>query len=75
MYIMQTDRGKSVKILFWGDTAGNNGPMNINKGMMASLTGSFLSVRRCGKYRELIIGFWKLLQADMIVISGVSRKG
>ena len=75
MYIMQIDRGDSVKILFWGDTARNNGPMNINKGIIANLTEPFVTVKRCGKYRDFIDACWKLTCSDVLVVSGVSRIG
>lgn len=64
-----------MKILFWGDTAGNNGPFNINKGITACLTESFLSVERRGKNIDFVNGIWKLLRADVLVVSNVSRKG
>lgn len=64
-----------MKILFWGDTARNNGPMNINKGIIANLTEPFVTVKRCGKYRDFIDACWKLTCSDVLVVSGVSRIG
>ena len=64
-----------MKILFWGDTKENVGPMNINKEIVRNLTNCFLHVTTPGKYRELIDAIWKLLRSDVLVVSGVSRKG
>lgn len=64
-----------VKILFWGGVRGNNGPVNINKGIVANFTDSFLYVTTPGKYREMADALWKLLRSDVVVVSGVSRKG
>ena len=64
-----------MRILFWGDTDGNNGPFNINKGIVSNLTEAFLTVKRRGKYRDFIAACWNLLRADVLVVSNVSRKG
>lgn len=64
-----------MKILFWGGTQGNNGPANINKGIVENLTVSFHSVRVRNKYLEMVEALWKLLFSDAVVVSGVSRKG
>lgn len=64
-----------MRILFWGDTDGNNGPFNINKGIVSNLTEAFLTVKRRGKYRDFIAACWNLLRADVLVVANVSRKG
>ena len=64
-----------MKILFWGGTGGNIGPVNINKGVVPNLSDRFWTVTVRGKYRELLDAFWKLLRSDAVVVSGVSRKG
>lgn len=64
-----------MKILFWGLTKSNAGPDNINKGIVNNLTNRFWYVSMPGKYRELIDAIWKLLRSDVLVVSGVSRKG
>lgn len=64
-----------MRILFWGDAADNNGPSNINKGIIDSLSSSFVFVPNRGKYYGFLIGIWKLLWVDVLVVSNVSRKG
>lgn len=64
-----------MKILLWGGTGSNIGPTNINKGIVAHLSDRFWIVTSNGKYRELLEGIWKLLRSDVLVVSGVSRKG
>lgn len=64
-----------MKILFWGGTKSNVGPDNINKGIVSNLTDRFYYVTTPGKYRELLDAMWKLLRSDVVVVSGVSRKG
>lgn len=65
----------NMKILFWGGTGGNIGPVNINKGVVPSLSDRFWTVTAQGKYRELLDALWKLLRSDVVMVSGVSRKG
>ena len=64
-----------MRILFWGDVKGNVGPMNINKGIIANLNDCFCYVSLRGKYKELLEAIWKLLRSDVVVVSGVTRKG
>jgi len=64
-----------MRILFWGGTKGNAGPSNINKGIVNSLTERFWCVTTPGKYWEMIDALWKLTYSDVVVVSGVSRKG
>lgn len=63
-----------MKILFWGGIKENNGPANINKGIVANLTDRFRYVTARGKCREMAGALWLLLRSDAVVISGVSRK-
>ena len=64
-----------MRILFWGSTSANAGPDNINKGIVSSLTDSFLYVPAGSGYVRMLRALWKLLQADALVVSGVTRKG
>lgn len=64
-----------MKILFWDGIRGNNGPGNINKGIVRNFTDSFMYVTIPAKFREMADALWKLLRSDAVVVSGVSRKG
>lgn len=64
-----------MKILFWGETEGNVGPANINRGIAADLSERFRRVTSRGKYRELAAALCLLLPSDAVVVSGLSRKG
>lgn len=63
-----------MRVLFWGDIKGNVGPANINKGIVDHLTDRFMYVPDIGKYRKMLLGLWKLLWSDVLVVSGISRK-
>lgn len=62
-----------MRVLFWGGTDGNNGPVNINKGIVNSLSECFCYSFAHGKYRKLLESVWYLLAADAVVISGVGK--
>lgn len=64
-----------MKILFWSGKLGNSGPPNVTKQYLRHLNASFDTVYCKSKYGELLEGAWKLLFADVVVVSGVSRKG
>jgi glycosyltransferase involved in cell wall biosynthesis len=64
-----------MKILFWGGICVNNGPGNINKGIVSNFTDSFLYAVGPNKYLELADALGKLICSDVVVVSGVSRQG
>ena len=64
-----------MRVLFYGSTAGNCGPDNVNKGMIKNLTNRFLWSMCKNKCFELLDLFVKLLFSRVVVVSGVSRKG
>lgn len=63
------------KFLFVGGTNGNNGPANVNKGIVANLSDAFCiadSVNRVKKYIDAFIG---VVRCKVIVVSGLSKVG
>lgn len=64
-----------MKILFWGDTRENAGPMNINKGIVKNLSARFRYVPAQGKYRKMAMGLLYLMTSDALVVSGISKQG
>ena len=48
---------------------------NIHKGVVPNLSDRFGTVTTPGKYREMLDALWKLVRSDVVVVSGVSRKG
>lgn len=63
------------KFLFVGGTNGNNGPANVNKGIVANLSDAFCiadSVNRVKKYIDAFIG---VVRCKVIVVSGMSKVG
>lgn len=63
------------KFLFVGDTNGNTGPANVNKGIVANLSDAFCiadSVNRVKKYIDAFIG---VVRCKVIVVSGISKVG
>ena len=64
-----------MKILFWGGFESNTGPSNINRKIVNNLTERFVCVTTPGKFRELVTALWILLRSDVLLVSGVSRKG
>jgi len=64
-----------MKILFFGRTQGNSGPDNVNRAFYAHLTPAFLAASPGGRCIDLLKDLGKLLHADALVVSGLSRKG
>lgn len=64
-----------MKILIWSEHKNNQGPDNINKGIIGNLTDQFCYVPVQGKYRQFLVALRKLLQSDVLLVSGASRKG
>lgn len=64
-----------MKIFFWGETGGNTGPDNVNRIIMENLSESFLFLKSRNRFLQIPEAVWKCLNADVTVISGVSRKG
>lgn len=63
------------KFLFVGGTNGNNGPANVNKGIVANLSDAFCiadSVNRVKKYIDAFIG---VVRCKVIVVSELSKVG
>lgn len=64
-----------MKILFFGRTQGNSGPDNVNRAVYAHLTPSFLKAEPGGGIRGLLRDLRKLCRCEVLVVSGLSRKG
>ena len=64
-----------MKILFYGNTLGNNGPCNVNKGMVRNLTSTFWYAKSKNKYMNMAEAIMKCLFSDAVVISGISKQG
>lgn len=64
-----------MKIFFWGDTRGDTGPANVNKGIVRNLTDRFQYVKSKNTCAQMLEAVVKCLRSDVAVISGVSRKG
>lgn len=63
-----------MKILFWGVTWEDNGPANINKGIVRCGAAPFVFVRSAGKYRRLLEALRGVAGADAVLVSGVGRQ-
>lgn len=64
-----------AKYLFVGETNGNTGPSNVNKGIVANLTGNFRvadSKNKVVKYLSTIVNTFR---CKVIIVSGMSRVG
>ena len=64
-----------AKYLFVGETDGNTGPSNVNKGIVANLTSSFYvadSKNRVAKYLGALINTFR---CDVVIVSGMSKVG
>lgn len=64
-----------MRILFYGGRYCNNGPDNVNKGIVKNLSDSFYYTKITNKYLEFVEAVWKLLFCRVVVVSGVCRKG
>lgn len=64
-----------MKFFFWGNTNGRFGPDQVNRSMIKNLTQSFWYTKCSGKYCGMLESAGKVLFSNVIVISGVSRKG
>lgn len=64
-----------MRILFWSGKLGYYGPANITKQYLRNLNGSFVTVKSTHKYGEFLEAVWKLASSDVVVVSGISRKG
>lgn len=62
-----------MKILFGGETNGNGGPPNVNKGFVQNLTKRFVYLRSRNRYLKYIEPLCKSLFCNVLVASGVSR--
>ena len=61
------------KFLFVGDTNGNTGPANVNKGIVVNLSDSFCiadSVNKVKKYTDAFLG---VVRCKVVVVSGMSK--
>ena len=63
-----------MKILFWGDTAGEGGPNYVNRGIVKELTPNFRYVARKNKYVRFASAAAKCLFCDVTVVSGLSKQ-
>lgn len=64
-----------MKNLFFGSILGNNGPSNVNKGIVCNLTSNFWYAKSKNKYMHMAEAVIKSLFSDVVVISGVSKQG
>lgn len=63
-----------MRILFLGSINGNNGPVNVNKGLVSNFTEAFLTVKSEKKILYLIELLWKIIRCNVIVVSGLGKK-
>lgn len=63
-----------MRVLFWGDVSQNNGPANINKGLVKCGSAFFVFVKAKGKYRRMLCALWNVMGSDAVVVSGVGRQ-
>ena len=63
------------KFLFVGDTNGNTGPANVNKGIVANLSYAFCIADSVNKVKKYINAFIGVVRCKVIVVSGMSKVG
>ncbi len=64
-----------MKLLFVGNRKRNSGPENVNRTMVENFDKTFLYAKAANKYLCYIENFIKLLFADAIIVSGISKMG
>lgn len=64
-----------MKILFTGNHINNNGPENVNKGLINEFTEEFTYLKSKNNVALLLELIYKCLKADVIVASGTFRPG
>lgn len=64
-----------MKILFVGEYIGNNGPVNVNKGLIRNFDDAFSFVKAKNKYLKMGEIVFKILPSKAIVVSGLSTHG
>lgn len=63
------------KYFFIGDTNGNTGPNNVNKGIVSSLTENFTFLHSHKTISKFIEAIWKTLFCKVVIVSAPSRCG
>lgn len=63
------------KYLFIGDTRGNTGPSNVNKGIVANLSKKFSIVNEKCRIVKAVSFFKNIIFCKVIVVSGLTRFG
>lgn len=64
-----------MKLLFVGNRKRNSGPENVNRTMVEHFDDTFLYAKATNKYICYIENFIKLLFADAVIVSGISKMG
>lgn len=64
-----------MRILFIGETKGNIGPSNVNKGIVQNLTAGFWHIKTENKYVQMVEALGICLFSDVVVVSGLSKQG
>lgn len=65
----------SMKVLFIGEYTSNSGPSNVNKGIIANLTPEYEYVTSVNKWLAFLEAIIKLLHSNVLVVSGITRRG
>ena len=58
--------------LFVGEYVGNNGPTNVNLGIVSNLTEEFSHIKASNKYLKVVEIVLKVLRSRVVVVSGIS---
>lgn len=66
---------KLAKYLFVGWTDGNAGHFNVNKGIVANLTDSFIVVNSKGKVTKYLSAIANIFRCEVIIVSRMSKVG
>lgn len=64
-----------MRILLAGNGLQNNGPSNVNKEIIKYKPGNLLYVKSSNRYLKYLEGIAKLICAQVLVVSGISRMG